>query len=264
MDKLHPEIMTNLNNFIECNKIPNILFYGPSGSGKKTIVKEFLNNVYMCLPLHKRHNYMMFIDCGQGRGIKFIREDLMFFARKSVLENVFKSVVLLNSDKLTHDAQSALRCCIEKFSNTTRFFMVVENKERLLNPIQSRFCEIYVPLPIIKNKSVNLNEFNNKKTYNLQKFKTQNYTNFRKMMDKLDKNTPLVPFVNKLYEKAFNSYDIEKYIISSDLDEVYKYNVLFEFRNIKKEIRNENLLMLFLVEKIIIRNNTNIDNIYVN
>lgn len=84
------------------------------------------------------------------------------------------------------------------------------------------------------------------------------------MMDKLDKNTDLVQFVNRLYEKAFSSYDVEKYIINSNLDEVYKYNILFEFRNIKKEIRNENLLMLFLVKKIVIRNNPNIDNICVN
>ncbi len=37
----------------------------------------------------------------------------------------------------------ALRRCIEQFSMNTRFFLIVENKQKLLNPILSRFCEIY-------------------------------------------------------------------------------------------------------------------------
>jgi dihydroorotase len=49
--------------------------------------------------------------------------------------------------ELTIDAQSALRRCIELFSHNTRFFIVVENKDKLLNPILSRFCDIFVPEP---------------------------------------------------------------------------------------------------------------------
>ena len=54
----------------------------------------------------------------------------------------FKSIVLFNADKLTIDAQSALRRCIEQFSHTTRFFIVVEEQSKLLKPIVSRFCNI--------------------------------------------------------------------------------------------------------------------------
>ena len=37
----------------------------------------------------------------------------------------FKTIVMTNADKLTIDAQSALRRCIESFSHTTRFFIIV-------------------------------------------------------------------------------------------------------------------------------------------
>ena len=47
---------------------------------------------------------------------------------------------LKHADKLTIDAQSALRRCIELFSHTTRFFIIVEDKNKLLKPIISRFC----------------------------------------------------------------------------------------------------------------------------
>jgi DNA polymerase III delta prime subunit len=36
---------------------------------------------------------------------------------------------------LTIDAQSALRRCIEQFSFNTRFFIIIENKHKLLKPI---------------------------------------------------------------------------------------------------------------------------------
>ena len=90
----------------------------------------------------------MFVNCAHGKGIKFIRDELKQFAKTNIQfddNNLFKSIVMYNADELTIDAQSALRRCIELFSHTTRFFIVVENKHKLLKPILSRFCEIYVP-----------------------------------------------------------------------------------------------------------------------
>ena len=51
-------------------------------------------------------------------GIKLIREDLKFFGKLVITKDLFKTVVLYNGDKLTIDAQCALRRCIEVFSNT--------------------------------------------------------------------------------------------------------------------------------------------------
>ena len=70
----------------------------------------------------------------------------------------FKSIVLTNAESLTTDAQSALRRCIEQFSHNTRFFVVINEKSRLLKPILSRFCEIYVPIPTIKGSQCNLHK----------------------------------------------------------------------------------------------------------
>ena len=91
---------------------------------------------------------IILVNCAHGKGIKFIRDELKFFAKSNIQSNqgiLFKSIVLLNADFLTMDAQSALRRCIELFSMNTRFFIIVENKNKLLNPILSRFCEIYIP-----------------------------------------------------------------------------------------------------------------------
>ena len=71
----------------------------------------------------------MYVNCAHSKGIRFIRDDLKFFAKTNIQKDgsLFKSIILFNADNLTTDAQSALRRCIEKFSHTTRFFILVEN-----------------------------------------------------------------------------------------------------------------------------------------
>ena len=144
---LHTNIVKKLDDFLNSNKVPNLLFHGISGSGKRTIVNNFINKIYNNNKYQIKQNVLN-VNCSHGKGIKFIREDLKFFAKTNLQsENGvnFKTIVLLNADSLTTDAQSALRRCIEQFSYNTRFFIVVENKHQLLVPILSRFCEIYVP-----------------------------------------------------------------------------------------------------------------------
>ena len=114
----------------------------------------------------------MFVNCAHGKGIKFIREELKFFAKTNVHFKSgiwFKIIVLINADYLTVDAQSALRRCIEQFSNNTRFFIVIENKNKLLTPVVSRFCEIYIPLVIENGNPVNLHTKKIEQAYGFSK-----------------------------------------------------------------------------------------------
>ena len=147
--EIHQNIKEKLRYFHSIHKIPNIIFNGPNGSGKSTIVNEFISLIYD-ENKEKIKDFVMYVNCAHGKGIKFIREELKFFAKTHIHSNegnTFKSIVLFNGDKLTMDAQSALRRCIELFSHNTRFFIVVEDKYKLLKPILSRFCEIYISEP---------------------------------------------------------------------------------------------------------------------
>ena len=140
-------VLKQLKYFISVRKIPNLIFHGSSGTGKRTIVGNFINQIYEGDRNRVKSN-VMFVNCAHGKGIKFIRDELKYFAKANMQcndNNMFKSIVLMNADELTIDAQSALRRCIELFSHNTRFFIIVENKYKLLNPILSRFCEIYIP-----------------------------------------------------------------------------------------------------------------------
>ena len=188
----------------------------------------------------------MYVNCAHGKGIKFIREELKFFAKTNVQSNKgiqFKTIVLFNADSLTIDAQSAMRRCIESFSHNTRFFIIVENKHKLLNPILSRFCEIYVPDNIQENgKSLNLHQHHLQSIYGI---KPDSFEWVSQIINKLDK-TPYqwVQIVNTIYENGYSCIETINWIKQTHLlSEVQKYDVIMYFHKIKAEYRNEKLLM---------------------
>jgi hypothetical protein len=176
----HVGIHRKLNHFLSTGKIPNIIFHGLAGTGKKTIIFNFLHRIYGNTESSKNShkeligilkNNVMSVNCCHGKGIKFIREELKFFSKINIQHTTgvhFKSIVLFNADCLTIDAQSALRRCIELFSHNTRFFIVVENIHKLLKPIVSRFCEIYVPQIMVFNKDDEKSTFINLHQYQIE------------------------------------------------------------------------------------------------
>jgi len=211
---IHENIKSKLNYFHSIHKIPNIIFHGPSGSGKRTIVNEFINLIYD-ENREKIKTLVMYVNCSHGKGIKFIREELKFFSKTHINSNggnTFKSIVLLNADKLTMDAQSALRRCIELFSHNTRFFIVAEDKYNLMKPILSRFCEICVTEPIINGSIVNLYQYNLNNTFKFNDIKIAQTEWLKKELLKIDgKNITLNELFllsNKFYEKAYSALDI--------------------------------------------------------
>ena len=172
-ENIHVELFEKLNYFIESFKIPHIIFYGQSGVGKKYILNKFINKIYNN-DKEKIKKFVMYVNCAHSKGIRFIRDELKFFAKINIQNfngKCFKSIILFNAEKLTMDAQSALRRCIEQFSHNTRFFIIVENINTLLKPILSRFCNIYIPKPEVNGKFINLHiktndkivEYTNKK-----------------------------------------------------------------------------------------------------
>jgi DNA polymerase III delta prime subunit len=212
----------------------------------------------------------MYVNCAHGKGIKFIREELKFFAKTHINSNggdTFKSIVLLNGDKLTMDAQSALRRCIELFSHNTRFFIIVEDKYKLLRPILSRFCEIYISEPEYKGKIINLYKYNLEETFKLTDIKNQRNEWLKKEIQKSinvkTTETELQGFVIKLYEKAYNALDVIKLIEDGlfTLSQDKRYELLIAFNKVRKEFRNEKLLLMFVLNFTFLDKETKLENI---
>ena len=61
---IHKNINERLDSFLKDGKIPNLIFHGPSGSGKKTIVKKFINNIYNNDKTSLKEN-IMHVNCAR-------------------------------------------------------------------------------------------------------------------------------------------------------------------------------------------------------
>ena len=232
---IHQDIIKKMNFFKESKQIPNIIFHGSNGSGKHTLVYNFISDIYNN-DKELIKTYVMNVNCAHGKGIKFVRDEFKFFARTHI--NIkgscnFKTIVLSNADKLTIDAQSAMRRCIELYSYNTRFFIIVEDKYKLLKPILSRFCEIFVPEPIVQGKKINLYQYVADSTFK----QTDDLDSLYKTIDteKIKWNMPrdfggganieiykdIMEFATRIYEMGYSALDIISYLEKkNDIDEM--------------------------------------------
>ena len=247
-ENYHENIYRKLDYFHTNNKIPNIIMYGSSGTGKRTILYQFLNKIYDNDKPKMKMNTMI-VNCAHGKGIKFIREELKFFAKSNIQTGVlFKSIVLINADFLTIDAQSALRRCIELFSHNTRFFIIVENMNRLLNPILSRFCAIYVPEYRVDGKNVNLHAHFLKQKYDDvdSDRKSQLNTHMNDFMTKKGSPQKISELTSNLYENGYSCIDVIEWI-DEHIDDQTRSKITMEFHKIRKEYRCEKMLTFYIL-----------------
>jgi hypothetical protein len=266
---VHAAIREKLDMFYETRKIPHIIFHGASGTGKLTIVQQFIHKIYRGDKQHIKQNVMM-VNCSHGKGIKFIREELKFFAKTNIQSSsgvLFKTIVLRNAHHLTIDAQSALRRCIELFSYNTRFFMLLENKHKLLKPILSRFCEIYVPENTISNERIiNLHKHTLHVKYNgssLQNKPIREYIHSQlfhivnKMYNNPDAETSpvsilaLAELAEDFYYRGISTLDVVEWLntpeIKAYLTDIQHANSMLCFYQIKSEFRCEKMLMFYIL-----------------
>jgi hypothetical protein len=287
LEGIHQNIHNKLDVFIKNRKIPNIIFYGPNGSGKTYILNRFIQQVYGG-DKNAMKNYVMRANCAHGKGIRFIREELKFFAKTNIdLKEgaIFKSVILTNADKLTIDAQSALRRCIELFSSSTRFFIVVENKDSLLKPILSRFCDIYIPPPAIADAGadtpVNLHTYFADQACDTHKIiKAREYPLSELIQihpsyllgpsddggglasPTREEYAKILDLSVLLYEQGYSALDVIDFVHSyPNMIELKRYELLIMFDKVRKEFRNEKLLLLYLLHFIVFRCKMSLENI---
>jgi hypothetical protein len=243
-------IKRKLQSFLDNSKTPNILFYGPPGGGKKKILFEFIDK-YIQIWDVKKEDYVMIVNCCINNGIKHIRENITTFAKNHIsIKNgsIFKFIVLLYADKMTMDAQSAIRRCIEIYNHTTRFFIIVETKNTLMRPILSRFCEIYVPrintiytpssnTTILKSWILDLNS------------KKDNGKSCNTLLD-------IMNVSKNCYSNGYSLLDV-LYLIeqTTTFDKILsyhqKYDILLFLNRIRVELRNELLLLSIAIYSIL-------------
>jgi DNA polymerase III delta prime subunit len=247
-------MLQNLKELHDKNNLPNLLLYGNNLIGKKTLLEQLL--LYIYKNYKNIENNTLILNCSLGKGnIKFIRDNLRFFANTIIHKNItnFKSIVLLNADSLTLDAQSALRRSIEIYSNT-KFFIVTANKSKIIKPILSRFCEIFcntnnlsIIYKSLTNNSNNSNNSNTNKSNSKLSIIIKKLDNIMKELEDGYKNNLLISYSSLIYNKGISANNLLEYFTNCSNFKSDFSKFVFFFDIYKKEIRSEEFLIFIIL-----------------
>jgi len=130
----------SLKQWISKNDFPNLLLYGPAGTGKTTAAKLVVKNI---------NCDFLYLNCSDENGIDTIRDKVKQFASGATFKPL-KVIILDEADFLTINAQAALRNIIESFSLTTRFIFTCNYVERIIDALQSRLTSFHLTVADIK------------------------------------------------------------------------------------------------------------------
>lgn len=163
----HKDILEKLKTMSEDESIPHIIFYGSEGSGKKTLIRKFLEMIYdkavnnMVDSIYevtgsgnskkkitvKQSNYHIVIEPNNTNFDRYLIQDVVKeYAKRIPLgvfskKRVFKTVLINGVDNLSFYAQSSLRRTMEIYSSTCRFIMWTRSLSRVIDPLKSRcYC----------------------------------------------------------------------------------------------------------------------------
>ncbi|XP_066555852.1 replication factor C subunit 3 [Amia ocellicauda] len=172
----HKDQASQLKNLVQGGDFPHLLVYGPSGAGKKTRIMCLLRELYgagveklriehqsITAPSKKKieintlaSNYHLEVnpsDAGNSDRV-VIQELIKTVAQsqqiQSSAQREFKVVLLTEVDRLTKDAQHALRRTMEKYMSTCRLILCCNSTSRVIPPIRSRCLAVRVPLPSVE------------------------------------------------------------------------------------------------------------------
>jgi len=147
-----------LKQYLASNQLPNILLTGSHGTGKRTLAKlvarSYLGDDYKrgCLPIDGALNRGKdVIACNNTKKTSdkgsVATESVLAFAQRCIgLKQGRKKIVMIyNFEDMTNEAQNALRRIIENCEGTTRFILICNNLDNIIEAIQSR-C-----IPLITN-----------------------------------------------------------------------------------------------------------------
>jgi replication factor C subunit 3/5 len=152
---------------------PHLMFYGPSGAGKKTRIMCLLRELYGSGVERLRNEVMHFttpsnrkieiMTVGSNYHIEVNPSDVGIYDRVVVTDMIkqiaqtqqidsagqrdFKVIVLSEVDDLTKDAQHALRRTMEKYAATCRLVLCVNSTSRVIPAVKSRCLGIRVSAP---------------------------------------------------------------------------------------------------------------------
>ncbi|XP_065187228.1 replication factor C subunit 3-like [Sycon ciliatum] len=181
LDKLdyHRDQADQLRRMVKSGDFPHLLVFGPSGAGKKTRIMCLLREVYgagveklrvehqeFTTPSNKKlevttiaSNYHIEVNPSDaGLHDRVIIQDIIKGAAQTqqldaASQRNFKVIILSEVDRLTKDAQHALRRTMEKYVASCRLILCCNSPSKVIPAVRSRCLSVRVPAPTLEEIS---------------------------------------------------------------------------------------------------------------
>lgn len=138
--KINDIILSNenkilINNMIQKDMYPNMVFYGSPGTGKTTtilcLIKEYQK-------IHKCKNNYIHLNASHQRGIDVIRNEIQQFSMNKNFFNNHKKFVLLDEvDSMTKQAQNHLYYIIKNTNNNICYILICNYLNKIIDNIRN-------------------------------------------------------------------------------------------------------------------------------
>ena len=189
--------------------------YGEGIYKMNTINKELkIKSKSISYMVTSSNYHLEFCPSDVGNNDKFIishviKETSSFSQLDAESQKNFKVIVLLEADKMTKEAQSALRRTMEKYSENCRIIMIVNDLASIIDPIRSRCFALRIPAPNkdeIKNilKSIKKSENVDINDKDLESITEKYGKNVRECITCLQM-TSLGNYNKRVYEPEYNN-----------------------------------------------------------
>ena len=141
-------VVKSLKSALVTKNIPHLIFFGPSGCGKTSTILALSKELF---GLDHYTDRIIELNASDERGINVIREKIKTYAKQSIkhINNAppWKIIILDEADTMTSDSQFALRRIMEQYSKITRFCIICNYHNKIIDPIISR-CSLFRFKPV--------------------------------------------------------------------------------------------------------------------
>jgi replication factor C subunit 2/4 len=190
-------VINSLKSSLITKNIPHLIFFGPSGCGKTSTILALAKDLF---GTHYSERIIE-LNASDERGIDVVRDKIKNYAKQSINTNLdippWKIIILDEADTMTPDSQFALRRIMEQYSRITRFCIICNYHNKIIDPIISR-CSLFRFKPIKNNEIKAKLEFI---------CKNENFNCAHNLLDKIIEISrgDLRKAIN-LLQKCYNSY----------------------------------------------------------
>ncbi|EJD06959.1 P-loop containing nucleoside triphosphate hydrolase protein [Fomitiporia mediterranea MF3/22] len=169
----HQGLSARLRSLAASGDFPHMLFYGPSGAGKKTRIACTLRQLFGSGVEKLKIDQRVFLTPSKRKldvnivqsnfHIEITPSDVGIYDRvviQEILKEIaqtqqvdlnakqrFKVVIINEADSLSRDAQAALRRTMEKYMSNMRIILCANSTSKLIAPIRSRCLLMRVAAP---------------------------------------------------------------------------------------------------------------------